>query len=90
MHLHGLSYVSEIIRIKLATKKTRKFVAKKYYGDLQLLPMPTHCWKDTSYDLIFVIINRLTGWENLSIDFATGCPLERPQLRFDLCCRRST
>ena len=34
------------------------------------LPMSTN-WKDTSYDSILVIINRLTCWEDLSRDFTT-------------------
>ena len=29
-----------------------------YYGDLQLLPIPTHRQKGISYDLIFVIVSR--------------------------------
>ena len=60
VHLHGLSYVSKIIRTEWTTEKTREFVARKYYGDLQLLPIPTHCWKGTNYDLILVIIGWLT------------------------------
>ena len=46
------------------------------------LPMSTD-WKDMSYDLILVIIDRLTCWEDLSRDFATGSPLEGHQLRSD-------
>ena len=41
-------------------EKTQELVVRKYYGDLQLLQMPTHCQKCTSYDLILVIISRLT------------------------------
>ena len=44
MHLHGLSYIPEIIKTELTTKKTRELVAKKYYGDLQLLLIPIHHW----------------------------------------------
>ncbi len=56
---------------------TSKAVCHKPYGDLQLLPVPTHWWKNLSmdfvtslpisadwmsdsYDLILVIVNRLT------------------------------
>ena len=28
--------------------------------NLQLLPIPTYCWKGTSYDSILVIVGRLT------------------------------
>ena len=35
------------------------------------LSMSTN-WKTTSYNLIFVIINRLTCWEDFSIDYATA------------------
>ena len=59
MHFHGLSYIPEIIRTKLTTGKTRKLVARKYYGDLQLLLIPTYRWKDTSYDSILVNVGRL-------------------------------
>ena len=41
-------------------EKTQELVARKYYGDLQLLQMPTHRRKGTSYDSILVIIGRLT------------------------------
>lgn len=37
-----------------------KVVWHKPYGDLQALPVPTHRWKDESYDSILVIIDRLT------------------------------
>ena len=37
-----------------------KLVARKYYGDLQSLPIPTHRRKSTSYDSILVIVGRLT------------------------------
>ena len=37
-----------------------ELVARKYYGDLQLLPIPTHRRKGTSYDSIVVIVGRLT------------------------------
>ena len=60
VHHQGLSYVPEIIRTKLTTERTRELVAKKYYRDLQLLPIPTHCRKGTSYDSILVIVGRLT------------------------------
>ena len=60
----GLSYVPKIIRIELTShfgiEKTRELVARKYYGDLQLLLISTYCRKDTSYDLIFAIVDRLT------------------------------
>ena len=59
MHHQGLSYIPEIIRTELTSEKTREFVVRKYYGDLQLLPIPTHCRKDTSYDLILAIVDRL-------------------------------
>ena len=75
IHHQGLSYVPKIIRTKLTTEKTREFVARKYYGDLQLFPISTHCQKGTSYNLILVIINRLTRWKNLSMDFVTGLPI---------------
>ena len=60
MHLHGLSYVPEIIRTELTTEKTRELVARKYYGDLQSLSILTHCWKSTSYNSILIIVGRLT------------------------------
>ena len=37
-------------------RKTRELVARKYYGDLQLLLIPIYRRKGTSYDLILVII----------------------------------
>ena len=37
MHLYGLSYVPEIIKTELTAEKTQELVARKYYGDLQLL-----------------------------------------------------
>ena len=40
-------------------EKTRELVARKYYGDLELLPIPTHRRKGTSYDLMLVIVGRL-------------------------------
>ena len=40
-------------------------------------------WKDTSYDLILVIIDQLTCWKDLLMGFATGSPLKGRQLRFD-------
>ena len=60
MHHQGLFYVPEIIRTELTTEETRELVARKYYGDLQLLPIPTHRRKGTSYDSILVIVGRLT------------------------------
>ena len=64
VHHQGLSYVPKIIRIELTShfgiEKTRELVARKYYGDLQLLPIPTHCRKGTSYDSIFAMVDRLT------------------------------
>ena len=42
VHHHSLSYILEIIKIELTIKKTRELIARKYYGDLQLLPLPTH------------------------------------------------
>ena len=42
MHHQGLSYVPEIIRTELTTKKTWELVARKCYKDLELLPIPTH------------------------------------------------
>ena len=42
VHHQGLSYVPEIIKTELTTEKTRELIARKYYGDLQLLPIPTH------------------------------------------------
>ena len=68
VHYQGLSYIPEIIRTELTTEKTREFVARKYYRDLQLFPIPTRRRKGTSYNLILVIINRLTRWEDLSMD----------------------
>ena len=69
----GLSYVPKIIRIELTShfgiEKTRELVARKYYGDLQLLPIPTHRRKGTSYDSILVIVGQLTKMKH--------------QLRFD-------
>ena len=60
----GLSYVPKIIRIELTShfdiEKTRELVARKYYGDLQLVPIPTHRRKGTSYDSILVIVGQLT------------------------------
>ena len=41
-------------------EKTQELVARKYYGDLQLLQMPTHRQKGTNYDSILVIIGQLT------------------------------
>ena len=69
----SLFYVHEIIKIELTIKKTRDHVARKYYGDLQLFSIPTHRQKGTSYNLILVIINRLTCWKNLSMNFVTNC-----------------
>ena len=69
----------------MAGRMSRKL---KYYGDLQLLPIPTHCRKGTSYDLILVIINWRTRWVNLSMDFVTDCHihgLKEYQSRFDPC-----
>ena len=40
--------------------KTRELVARKYYGDLQLLSILTHCRKVTRYDSILVIVDWLT------------------------------
>ena len=60
MHDQGLSYVSEIIRIELTSHFGIAKSARKYYGDLQLLPIPTHCRKGTSYDSILVIIGQFT------------------------------
>ena len=37
-----------------------ELIARKYYGDLQLLPIPIHRRKGTSYDSILVIVSRLT------------------------------
>ena len=56
----GLFYVIEIIRTELTTEKTRELVTRKYYGDLQLLPIPTHHWQGTNYDSILVIVGQLT------------------------------
>ena len=74
----GLSYVSKIIKIELTShfgiEKTRELIARKYYGDLQLFPIPTHCWKRISYDLILVIVGQLTEMKHL--------------LQFDPCHRR--
>ena len=33
-------------------------ISKRCDVDLQLLPIPTHCWKDISFNSIFVIIDR--------------------------------
>ena len=56
----GLFYVTKIIRTELTTEKTREIIIRKDYGDLQLLPIPTHYRKDTSYDLILIIVDWLT------------------------------
>ena len=37
-----------------------KKIARRCYVELQLLPIPTHRWKGISYDLIPVIVTRLT------------------------------
>ena len=59
LHYQGLFYVPEISKASrwghFAIEKTWELVARKYYEDLQLLPIPTHCWKGTSYDLILVV-----------------------------------
>ena len=60
MHLHGLSYILEIIRTELTTEKTRELVARKYCADLQSLPIPTHYRKGTNYNSILVIVGWLT------------------------------
>ena len=43
---------------------------------LQALSIPTHCWKDTSYDSILVIIDRLTLEEFID-GFHDGVSTER-------------
>ena len=48
VHNQGLSYIPEVIRIELTIghfgiEKTREFVVRKYYGDLQSLSIPAHC-----------------------------------------------
>ena len=60
MHDQSLSYVSEIIRIELTSHFGIAKSARKYYGDLQLLPIPIHRRKGTSYDSILVIVGWLT------------------------------
>ena len=60
VHHQGLFYIPEIIKTELTTKKTRELIAKEYYGDLQLLPIPTYRWKGTNYNSILVIVGRLT------------------------------
>ena len=58
-------------------KKTRELVARKYYGDLQLLSMPTHCQKGTSYNSILVII----GWFTKMIHYkSVQIPIDAPRL----------
>ena len=58
MHLHGLSYVPEIIKTELTTEKTRHLVARKCFEGLQLLHTD---WKDISHDSdgIAYVIGRL-------------------------------
>ena len=77
----GLSYVPKIIRIELTShfgiEKTRELVARKYYGDLQLLPIPTHRRKGTSYDSILVIVNLL---QKMLRDKPVQIPIDAPRL----------
>ena len=56
--------------------KTWELVARKYYGDLQLLPVPTYCGKNTSYDSILVI-DRL---KKMVHDKPVQIPIDAPRL----------
>ena len=47
-------------------------------------------WKDMSYNLTLIIINRLTWLENLLRDFTSGSPLEEHQLQSDFGVENST
>ena len=44
-----------------------KKVQHKLYGDLQSLPVPTHCWKDLSMDFVTGLLI-LTDWKENSYD----------------------
>ena len=59
VHHQGLFHILEIIKTELTTKKTRELIIRKYCRDLQLLLIPTHCRKSTSYNLILVIVGLL-------------------------------
>ena len=81
MHHQGLSYVPKIIRIKLTShfgiEKTRELIARKYYEDLQFLPIPTHRRKSTSYDSILVIVDQL---QKMLRDEPMQIPIDAPRL----------